>query len=175
MIWRDATRRVPTAGAYRGPRGPRVDAAQPAPYADVMFLCEIAGTSIRGTYHALQRAAERAGLQGQDDLLADLRDGHHLLAAQNGLDAVRGRSDLVYLIRCEGLLGCVPVSATVVTAVEWTRHSAAIRAAVAGRPSRGWRRVPARVWPADTRATELATATAAVVARGALHPLRRPG
>ena len=32
MIWRDATRRVPTAGAYRGPPGPRVDAAPAAPY-----------------------------------------------------------------------------------------------------------------------------------------------
>ncbi len=93
-----------------------------------------AGYPVEATEHALQRARLRTEVATMDALADDLRRGSAMGKGKDGLEAFRGASGAVYMLRFEGLRGCRPVRATVVSVLE------------PGTPMRGhgWRPCPAR-------------------------------
>ena len=111
-------------------------------------LGEMHGVEVRATAHATNRAAERGGLAGRDAIAQDVWRAVHLGAARDGLDALRGPSGLVYLVRLSGMLGRPPVFADVVTALPWHEVEDCVRKIWArGKAPYRWVRQRARVWP----------------------------
>ena len=111
-------------------------------------LGEMHGVEVRATAHATNRAAERGRLAGRDAIAQDVRQAEHLGAARDGLDALRGPSGLVYLVRLSGMLGRPPVFADVVTVLPWHEVEDCVRKIWTwGKAPHRWVRQSARVWP----------------------------
>ena len=94
--------------------------------------------------HAVERAEER-GLQGS--IADDLARAHHLGVACEGLDAVRGRSGLVYLVRLAGPINRPAVKGTVVSVLTWLMAEPDVNGVWAGKDRGKWVPVDPRVWP----------------------------
>lgn len=99
----------------------------------ILFKTSV-GYPVEATEHALQRARLRTDIATPEAIADDLRRGSAMGKGKDGLEAFRGASGAVYMLRFEGLLGCPPVRATVVSVLE------------PGTPMRGhgWRACPGR-------------------------------
>lgn len=111
---------------------------------------EVHGVEVRASFHALNRAFDRGQVSRPEALAHDVRHAVHLGAGRDGLDALRGPSGLVYLVRLSGMPGRPPVFADLVTVLPWAEVADCIHKIWRwGKAPYRWVRQPVRVWPVD--------------------------